>query len=218
MGKSSNKRKSVRQPVALGNLSINGGVQQPPALVNDYSKGGITLRAERAFPPELAPLVAHAFRHFVNEDVKKGSQLVAMLTSLGYDLFDFTMATTNNAQLGHADPLVWAWGSDSAAALHWLTDACLKRPATSPYPNFFAILPRQLELAEEIFEKFARDLRPAVLLPTIGQQFENQPRAHAIVKKIVEERFALEEHAELTEHTLGGLSSFPSQRTGTRRL
>ena len=49
MGKSSNRRKAVRQSAVL---------------VNECSRGGITVRATRAFPPELMPLVVHAFRQF----------------------------------------------------------------------------------------------------------------------------------------------------------
>lgn len=195
MGKSSNKRKAVRQSAAL---------------VKECSKGGITVRAKRAFPPELMHLVVHAIRHFINDRTGEGVELVVELQSHGYDFFDFTMASTTNPQLGDADPLIWAWGAASRSSLLWLTVQCLTRGRIDP--RFFLILPHQLELVEEgsdLFrlgaEVFALLARYLVItgddLGTDAIVEAGIPRACAIFKGVRAEIRANEERETLTRST-----------------
>lgn len=212
MGKSSNMRKSVRQPAGL---------------VNVFSKGGITVRATHAFPPELAPLVVFAFRHFINDRIEEGMKLVAELQFNGCDFFDFTMASTTNPQLGDSCPLIWAWGAASRSSLLWLTAECLRKGRFDQ--RFFVILPQQLELAEEgsdqcrlgveVFTKLARYLvSEGVESEYVDMLDAHAPRASAIFKGLLAERFAAKEHATLSENTSLASHPEPSQITPTRRL
>lgn len=195
MGKSSNKRKAVRQSAAL---------------VKECSKGGITVRAKRAFPPELMHLVVHAIRHFINDRTGEGMKLVVELRSHGYDFYDFTMASTTNPQLGDSDPLIWAWGAASRSSLLWMTADCLSRGRIDP--NFFVILPHQLELVAEDSERFRLGAEVFTLLASylvsIGDVdcyediFESAiPRACAIFKGVMAEIKANEERETLTRST-----------------
>ena len=212
MGKSSNRRKAVRQSAVL---------------VNECSRGGITVRATRAFPPELTPLVVHAFRHFINDRTGEGMKLVVELRSHGYDFYDFTMASTTNPQLGDSDPLIWAWGAASRSSLLWMTADCLSRGRIDP--NFFVILPHQLELVAEDSERFRLGAEVFTLLASylvsIGDVdfyediFEAAiPRACAIFKGVMAKTKANEEREGLNKNTPVASQPTPSQTATAGRL
>ncbi len=209
MGKQSNKSKSDRQDAAL---------------VHAVSKGGITVQAKRAFSPTLTPLVVQAFFYFIHDQVGEGMKAIAQLQSHGCDFFDFTMASTGNPQLGDADPLMWAWAAGSEAALRWLTAVCLERHRFDL--NFLAILPHQLELAEEGSERcrFGSEIFAMVAshLMHLDGGFDlgvllahDALRANAICKKLVAERLAVDERAVLADCTAPVPCSHPMQSGST---
>ena len=212
MGKSSNMRKSTRQPAGL---------------VSVFSKGGITVRSKRAFPPELTHLVVHAFQHFINGRTGDGIKLVSELQSNGCDFFDFTMASTTNPLVGDSDPLIWAWGAASKSSLIWLTEECVRRGRIDL--GFFAVLPHQLELTregselcqlgEEVFAMFAGYLLSRGVESGFESLFAAQaPRACAIFKGVVAERIAAGEQAGLSESTPLASCPTPLHTAPARRL
>jgi hypothetical protein len=212
MGKSSNKRKSG---------------PREPALVHVYSKGGVTVRAKRAFPPSLVPLVCHAFRHFIHDRVDQGAALVAEITLCEYDFFDFTMASTTNPLLGDADALTWAWGAASGSSLRWLAVESLNTPRA--IPTFFTVLPYQLELTgegselwllgTEIFTILARHLVAFRATPDFEHVWAGQaPRACAILKHVAAEQLADQERALLSEVARHGARPPTPEATQAARL
>ena len=212
MGKASNKKKSARQE---------------PELVNVYSEGGITLRSQRAFPPALAPLVAHAFRHFINDRLEDGIAAVVAIQQTDCDFFGFTMASTTSPQLGDADALTWAWGASSGRALKWLTIECFSSPRL--FPKFFALLPHQLELTDEgselcllgteIFTMLARHLVAFQAASVFDRVWAGAAtRANLILRNVIAEQVAKQERVLLSEVTPQGSEPVPSQKSGATRL
>lgn len=212
MGKASNKRKSG---------------PREPALVHVYSKGGVTVRAKRAFPPEVVPLVVHAFRHFINDRLEDGMALAASIQESGCDLFDFTLASSTNAQMGDADVFTWAWGASSGRSLQWLTRECFSD--LRPFPHFFTILPIQLELTVQGSAQCVLGMEMIALLArhldTFGAAAEFAevwasiaPRACVIFKDVLAEHQAERERATLSEATAQGSEPIPSQKSGATRL
>lgn len=212
MGKSSNKRKSARRE---------------PALVNVYSKGGITVRSKNAFPPELTPSVVHAFRNFINDQVELGMTTVVEIQHCGHDIFDFTMASTTNPQLGDADVLTWAWGAASGPSLRRLVIEWFSSPRS--FPSFFEILPHQLELVDEgsdlcligteIFTMFARYLVALGVVPDLEKVLANNAkRACAVFRNVMAEKLADQERVLISEATWQESEPSPSQKSQPIRL
>lgn len=212
MGKASNKRKSARRE---------------PALVNVYSQGGITVRAQRPFPPVLVPLVVQAFRDLINDRLEDGITAVVAIQQTDFDFFGFTMASTTNPQLGDADALTWAWGASSGRALKWLTIECLSSPR--PFPQFFAILPHQLELTDEgsalwllgteVFTMLARHLVAFQAVPDFERVWAGDAtRACSILRNVVAEQLADKECVLLSEVISQDSEPVPSQKSGATRL
>ena len=212
MGKASNKRKSGRRE---------------PALVHVYSKGGVTVRAKRAFPPSLVPLVVHAFRHFINDRVELGVAMVAAIHHCDYDFFDFTMASNTNPQLGDADALTWAWGAASGPSLRWLAIEWFSSPRS--VPRFFVMLPHQLELADEgsdlcllgteIFTMLARHLVACGAVPDFEKVWAGDAtRACLIFRNVMAEKLADQERVLLSEAASQESEPSPSQKSHPIRL